>query len=63
MPTITAEIVAGFARHILTTIGGGVATAGYVDGNDFSIAVGALSTLIGVGWSIYQKRSAAKKAG
>lgn len=61
MPAITAELIASFARHILTTVGGGLVTAGYIDGSDFSTVVGAVATLIGVGWSLYQKYSAAKK--
>ena len=63
MPVITAELIAGFARHIITTVGGGLVTAGYLDGSDFSTAVGAVATLIGVMWSFYQKYSAAKKVG
>lgn len=61
MPTITADIVAGLARHLLTSFGGAVVTAGYIDGSDFNTVVGAVATLFGVGWSIYQKYAAAKK--
>ncbi len=60
MPIITANIVAGLARHLLTSVGGAIVTAGYLDGSDFSTAVGALSALVGVGWSVYQKYAAAK---
>jgi len=51
--------ILGVVRHILT-FGGGFAVAyGLADQSMVSVAVGALMTLIGIGWSIYDKKALA----
>ena len=52
-------IIAGLIRHVLTLVGGGVIASGTISGSDIEIAAGAVAALIGVGWSIVQKRLAA----
>lgn len=49
---------AAIIRHILTTIGGAVVARGIASEDDVTLVVGAVSTLAGVAWSIWQKRRA-----
>lgn len=49
-------IIAGLIRHALTTFGGSIIASGAISGNDIEIAAGAVAALIGVGWSILQKK-------
>lgn len=46
-------------RHALTTGGGVLVTSGYMTASDAQAAVGAVATLIGIGWSIIEKRTRA----
>ncbi len=56
------ETILGIIRHA-ATFGGGVLTSnGLASDDDITSGVGALVTLIGVIWSITQKRAAAKAA-
>ena len=50
-------IVTAVARHLLTTIGGGFLMSFGISGTALEAVVGALSTLAGVAWSIYDKRN------
>lgn len=50
-----AKILPGIIRHILTVLGGGFVADGWLTDNELNSAVGAILTLIGVGWSIWQK--------
>jgi len=51
--------ILGVVRHILT-FGGGFAVAyGLADQSMVTDGVGALMTLIGLGWSIYDKKALA----
>ena len=52
----TIEAALGVLRHILTTLGGGLIAQGLVTTSQWSDAAGAIVTLAGVGWSIYQKK-------
>ena len=45
--------ILGIVRHILTTIGGGLVVSGKLSEVDFTAAVGAVITLVGVAWSYY----------
>jgi hypothetical protein len=54
------DTILGIIRH-LATYGGGVLTSkGLASADDISTGAGALVALIGVVWSILQKRAAAK---
>lgn len=55
------EILGALARQVLTVVGAStVATAG--SATDANAIAGAVMTLLSVGWSIWQKRVAAKKS-
>lgn len=41
------------ARAVLTSLGGGLVTAGYVDATQWQTIVGAIIALVSVGWSVY----------
>jgi len=49
-------IIASLVRHILTATGGGFFVAWGLDGETINAAVGAVSTLAGVAWSVWDKR-------
>lgn len=51
------DIVLGLVRHVITAGGGLVIGKGYIDASAFDAAVGAIVTLIGIGWSVVDKRS------
>ena len=46
----------GLLRHGLTIAGGSLVTNGTLSGDDLSSAAGAISTLVGLVWSIADKR-------
>ena len=46
----------GLFRHILTLAGGFFVAKGYVDADTINTTVGAVSTLVGVGLSLHDKR-------
>jgi hypothetical protein len=50
------EMVLGLVRHLLTFGGGYVAAKGIVDQGSVNEAIGAVITLIGLGWSIADKK-------
>lgn len=56
---ITATIVQAIVRHLLTTLGGGLLMKYGADGDTINAIVGALSTLAGLIWSLYDKKKAA----
>lgn len=49
--------LAALARHALTTLGGGLLASWGLTGTMLDAAIGALVTLAGVAWSVYEKRS------
>lgn len=49
------ELVLGVVRHVLTVLGGGLVTQGYLDASELSTGVGAVLALIGIAWSIWDK--------
>lgn len=51
------DIILGLLRHILTIIGGYYVAKGTVDQGAVDTAVGAVTALVGVGWSIHDKAS------
>ena len=50
--------ILGVIRHVLTTAGGYLAPTGLIAGSDIEAGVGAIMVLIGLGWSIWDKKSA-----
>ena len=53
---MNATIVQAIARHLLTTVGGGFLMSFGLSGTALEAVIGALSTLAGVAWSLYDKR-------
>jgi hypothetical protein len=49
-------------RHALTFVGGLAAQQGFASSDDITAGVGAVITLVGLGWSIYEKRARAAAA-
>lgn len=49
-------IVQAVVRHLLTAVGGGFFATYGISGSTLEAVVGAVSTLAGVAWSIYDKR-------
>jgi hypothetical protein len=53
---MNATIVSALVRHVLTAVGGGFVASWGIDGPTWEGIVGALATLGGLGWSVYDKR-------
>ena len=51
------DAILGVVRHGLTAAGGGLVAAGYLDAAGAQTAVGAVVALIGVIWSVWEKRA------
>ena len=49
--------VAGIVRHALTTGGGVLAGAGFIQQDDVTTIAGLAPVIVGVAWSLYQKWS------
>ena len=49
------DIAMGLLRHILTIVGGYYVAKGQIDQDTVNTAVGAISALAGIGWSIHSK--------
>ena len=58
---MTSEVVQGFVRHLFTTFGGYLAGLGYLSSDEVQVLGGAVAVLIGLGWSIYNKKVVADK--
>ena len=50
-------IIQAVVRHLLTTVGGGFLMSFGLSGTTLEAVIGALSTLAGVAWSLYDKRN------
>ena len=57
---MNVEALGGLIRHALTVLGGYFVASGGIDQPTMEGAVGAIMTLLGVGWSLYAKRQAAE---
>ncbi|MFN8996617.1 MAG: hypothetical protein ACK5X3_23555 [Pseudomonadota bacterium] len=53
---MNSVVVASLVRHILTAAGGGFFVAWGLDGEMVNAAVGAVATLAGVAWAVFDKR-------
>lgn len=51
------DAILGLVRHILTTAGGVLASKGAIGESDAEIAAGAIVTLVGIIWSVLEKRN------
>jgi len=52
-------VVTALTRHLLTTVGGSYLMSFGITGTTLDAVIGALSTLAGVAWSIYDKKQQA----
>lgn len=56
MNAMAFQFVLGIVRHVLT-FGGGMLTAqGWGEASDWDQIIGAILTLVGVAWSVWNKR-------
>jgi hypothetical protein len=53
---MSKEAILGVVRHVLTFMGGFVAERGLASGEEVQTGVGAVVTLIGLVWSVLNKR-------
>jgi hypothetical protein len=53
---MNATIISAVVRHVLTAIGGGLAVSWGIDGAAWEGIVGAVATLAGLGWSLWDKK-------
>ena len=53
---MNATIISALVRHLLTAVGGGLAVKYGIDGATLDAIVGGASALVGVVWSLYDKR-------
>ena len=53
---MTNDIWFGLAHHVLTLAGGVFVSKGYVDADAANVAIGALTSLAGVAWSVIDKK-------
>jgi hypothetical protein len=56
---MNATIIQAIVRHLLTAVGGGFLAGFGITGGTLEAVVGAISTLAGVAWSVYDKRKQA----
>ena len=49
--------IMGIIRHVLTALGGGLVVSGTLSGDDMNAAIGAITTLVGIAWSLIEKRN------
>lgn len=54
---MNATIIQAIVRHLLTTVGGSFLMSFGITGGALDAVIGAVSTLAGVAWSLYDKRS------
>lgn len=53
---MNSTVVTAVVRHVLTAVGGGLFASFGITGSSLEAVVGAVSTLVGVAWSIYDKK-------
>lgn len=53
---MTADMWQGLIRHVLTLVGGFMVSKGYVDESTMQAGIGAVATLVGIGWSVAAKK-------
>lgn len=50
-------LIGGVIRHALTFVGGGVSANGLATGSEIEAIAGAVTTIIGFVWSLYNKKN------
>lgn len=59
---MSTPIVLGLIRHLLTVAGGYLVAQGTLTSGDLTELIGGVVAIIGVGWSVYEKQTARKRA-
>jgi hypothetical protein len=54
-------VIAGVVRHVLTAAGGGLVAEGSLAQSDLNAGIGAVLTVIGIAWSVMEKKKQARK--
>ncbi len=49
-------VVSAIVRHLMTSVGGGFLMSFGITGTTLDAVIGAVSTLAGVAWSLYDKK-------
>jgi hypothetical protein len=49
------DLITGVLRHVMTVAGGSLVTQGYFDDATLQAGIGAVLTLVGIVWSIWEK--------
>jgi hypothetical protein len=57
---MNSTVITALVRHILTAVGGGFFASWGISGSMVEATVGAVATLAGVAWSVYDKKKAAQ---
>ena len=57
------QFVLGLVRHCLTFGGGVLAAQGWGSASDWDGIIGSIITILGIGWSIYDKHKTQKAVG
>lgn len=57
------DTLLGILRHFLTVAGGGLVANGTTTSSELEQGIGAILTLVGIAWSIWSKRQAARTSG
>ncbi len=58
---MTSEVVQGFVRHLFTTFGGYLSGLGILTGDEVQVLGGAIAVLVGLAWSVWNKKVVADK--
>lgn len=53
------DMILGIVRHVLTAAGGTLAGNGVLTDADANVAAGAIITLLGIAWSVWDKKKKA----
>ena len=56
---MTPEMIGGIVRALLASLGGWLVSAGYIDQSTLQAGIGAVVTLVTIGWSIWAKKAKA----
>lgn len=54
---VLKDSILGVVRHILTTAGGYLSANGIIGADEVNTGVGAIITLVGIAWSIWDKKA------
>lgn len=59
---MNTDIITGLIRHVLTTSGGALVAKGLITAPTLDTGVGAILTIVGIVWSIVNKKKDTKPA-